>query len=196
MRSWLVEARFAAGAARLPPRVASFQLRARREAHHSGDTFSLTSATRPADLRALLSVARGRRREVELGTATAWTTISLALADPQRSVLSCDVVARDEPRRYLRLVDADVRARLELVIRSGSEGSPDGAPVNLLYIDSSHERAQTIQEVEAWRPVLHPGAVIVFDDYTHPDFPGVREAIAELGLAGDRHGTLFVHRVP
>jgi hypothetical protein len=195
-RRWLVDAQFGAGVVRLPPRVASFQLRARRLARRSGDVFSLTSVTRPADLRTLLSEARGRRRVVELGTATAWTTISLALADPRRSVLSCDVVQRDEPARYLGLVSEDVRARIELAIRSGSAGPPDGAPVDLLYIDSSHERAQTIEEVQAWRPVLHPGSVIVLDDYTHPGFPGVRQAVAELGLTGERRGTLFVHRVP
>ena len=196
MRSWLVEARFGAGVIRLPPRVAAFQLRARRLARRDGDTFSLTSVTRPADLRTLLAVARGRRRVVEVGTATAWTTISLALADPERSVLSCDLVAREEPGRYLGLVGDDVRARIELAIRSGSAGPVDDAAVDLLYIDSSHERVETIAEVQAWRPVLHPGAMVVFDDYTHSGFPGVREAVAELGLAGERRGTLFVHRVP
>ena len=37
--------------------------------------------------------------------------------------------------------------------------------------------------------------MIVFDDYTHPDFPGVREAVTELGLQGEQRGTLFVHPV-
>jgi predicted O-methyltransferase YrrM len=196
IRRLLVDARFTAGAARLPPRVAQFQLRARRLARRTDDVFSLTSVTRPGDLRTLLTVARGCSRVVELGTATGWTSISLALADRHRTVLSCDVVERDQPRRYLGLVATDVRARIELAIRSGSEGPVDGAPVDLLYIDSSHERGQTIGEVRAWRPVLRPGAVIVFDDYSHPGFPGVREAVAELGLAGDQRGTLFVHRVP
>ena len=195
VRRWLIDARFAAGAAVLPPRVAWFQLRARRLARRSGDVFSLTSTTRPPDLRTLLVVARGRRRVVELGTATGWTAISLALADPRRSVLSCDVIERAEPTRYLGLVGQDVRARIELAIRSGSDGPPDSAPVDLLYIDSSHDRRQTIDEVRAWRPALPPGSVIVFDDYTHPEFSGVREAVAELGLAGRRRGTLFVHRV-
>ncbi len=196
LRRWLVDARFAAGAARLPPRVAWFQLRARRLARRTDDVFSLSSVTRPADLRTLLEAARGRHRVVELGTATGWTAISLALADPRRTVLTCDNAEREEPQRYLGLVAGDVRARIELAIRSGSDGPPDDGPVDLLYIDSSHERAQTIDEVVAWRPVLRPGAVIAFDDYTHPGFPGVREAIAELGLAGDQRGTLFVHRVP
>jgi predicted O-methyltransferase YrrM len=194
-RRWLVDARFAGAAALLPPRVAWFQVRARRLARRSGDMFSLTSVTRPRDLRTLLAVARGRRRVVELGTATGWTAISLALADPERSVLSCDVVRRDEPERYLNLVGDEVRAQVQLAIRAGSDGPHDGAAVDLLYIDSSHEREETIAEVRAWRPVLPAGSVIVFDDYTHPHFAGVREAVAELGLAGRARGTLFVHPV-
>ncbi|HTU96641.1 MAG TPA: class I SAM-dependent methyltransferase [Solirubrobacteraceae bacterium] len=195
LRRLLVDARFDAGAALLPPPVARFQIRARQLARRTDDVFSLSSATRPADLRTLLSVARGRRRVVELGTATGWTAISLALADPGRSVLSCDVVEREEPQRYLGLVSGATRARIELALRPGSAGPVDDAPVDLLYIDSSHEREQTIDEVQAWRPVLGPGAVIVFDDYTHPDFPGVSQAVADLGLTGEQRGTLFVHRV-
>jgi cephalosporin hydroxylase len=63
-----------------------------------------------------------------------------------------------------------------------------------LYIDSSHEREQTIAEVRAWQPHLRLGALVLFDDYTHPDYPGVSEAVEELGLEGERRGTLFVHR--
>ena len=196
IRQWLVDARFAASAALLPPRVAWFQVRARRLARKTGDVFSLTSVTRPRDLHTLLSVARGRRRVVELGTATGWTAISLALADPERTVLTCDIAAREEPRRYLGLIGASVRARIELAIRSGSDGPADDAPVDLLYIDSSHEREETIAEVLAWRPALCAGAVIVFDDYTHPDYPGVREAVARLNLTGEQRGTLFVHHIP
>lgn len=153
----------------------------------------LTSSTRTPDLRALLDLARTAHRVVELGTATAWTAISLALAAPDREVISYDVVAREQCERYLGLVSAAVRDRIELVLAPGSSGPRDGLPVDLLYIDSSHEREQTIAEVLAWRPVLRPGAPIVFDDFTHPDFPGVREAIAQLGLRGAQRGTLFIH---
>ena len=37
---------------------------------------------------------------------------------------------------------------------------------------------------------------MALDDYNHEDFPGIREAVAELQLTGERLGTLFVHRVP
>jgi predicted O-methyltransferase YrrM len=188
------ELRWTVRLAALPPRVAAFQLRARRLAWRSEDYLSLMSVTRPRDLRVLLALARGRSRVVELGTATGWTTIALALDDAQRQVVSYDVVGRPEPQRYLQLVAPSVRARIELVTAPGSDGPRDAAPVDMLYIDSSHEREQTIAEVLAWRPVLAPGAPIVFDDYLHAGFPGVREAIVELGLSGEQHGALFVHR--
>jgi predicted O-methyltransferase YrrM len=176
----------------LPLRVALFQARARVVAHRRGDRFSLTSVTRPGDLRTLLSLARGRAHVVELGTATGWTAISLALSDPARRVTSFDPVSRPEPARYLRLVGPEVRSRITLVAARGSDGPRDDRPVDLLYIDSSHDRAPTIEEVDAWRPALAPGAVIVFDDYGHPDYPGVREAVQELGLDGRLVGALYV----
>jgi predicted O-methyltransferase YrrM len=191
----LAELRWALRLSALPPRVAWFHWRARRLASRTGDVFSLTSATRSADLRVLLGLARGRRRVVELGTATGWTAISLALADRSREVVTYDIVARDEPGRYLGLVDLQTRGRIERVIAPGISGPRDRRPVDLLYIDSSHERAETIAEVLAWRTVLRPGSLIVFDDFTHPDFPGVREAVAELALEGEKRGTLYIHRV-
>lgn len=132
---------------------------------------------------------------VELGTGTAWTTLALALADPRREVVSYDPIARGERDRYLALVRPDVRARVQLITEPGSAGPESGEPVDLLYVDSSHTRQGTIEELQAWRGALPAGALVVFDDYTHEDYPGVREAVAELGLAGNRQGTLFVHRV-
>src|SRR5205807_4816552 len=72
----------------LPPRVALFQWRAMRLALRTEDGFSVVSRTRPENLRVLLSASRGRRRVVELGTGTAWTSISLLLADKRRELVS------------------------------------------------------------------------------------------------------------
>src|ERR1700727_2294177 len=186
------ELRWHADLRALPLRVALFQARARMLAHRQGDRFSLTSVTRPGDLRTLLSLAAEAAHVVELGTATGWTAISLALSDPARRVTSFDPVSRPEPARYLQLVGPEVRSRIELVTAPGSDGPRDDRPVDLLYIDSSHERQPTIDEVHAWRPVLAPGATIVFVDYGHPDYPGVCAAVDELGLDGRLVGTLFV----
>ncbi len=131
---------------------------------------------------------------VELGTGTALTTISLALADPGRRVTSFDPIVRPERERYLRLVGPRARARIELVEAPGERGPRPGQRVDLLFVDSSHERERTVRELDAWRPALTPGAIVAVDDYDHPDFPGVREAVTQLDLPGEQQGTLFVSR--
>jgi predicted O-methyltransferase YrrM len=189
------ELRHALGLRALPPRVARFQWRAHRLARSEGDEFSLSSATRPADLAILLELAAGRKRIAELGTATAWTAASLVLADPGREVITFDPVEHAIRERYLDLVEAGIRDRITFIAAPGADGPRDPEPIDLLYIDSTHERADTIAEWRAWQRALRPGAIVVFDDYTHPDFPGVRDAVAELELDGRERGTMFVHEL-
>lgn len=178
----------------LPREVALFQWRARRLASRSSDEFSLASATTSRKLSTLLSLARDRRHVVELGTATGWTSISLLLAEPERTVASYDFFRQPMLDAYLELVPASVACRLQFVEAPGHDGPRSSRTVQLLYVDSSHDRGETIRELESWRPVLSDGALVVFDDFDHPAFPGVREAVEALGLAGEVREGLFVHR--
>jgi hypothetical protein len=177
----------------LPPRIALLQLRARIRARRTGDVFSLASATRPPDLARLLELAAGRRFVVELGTGSAWTTIALAAADRSREVVSFDPADRTERLRYLALVDAQTRARIELVPERGANGPRSSRPVEMLYVDSSHGLQDTLDELGAWTPALAAGAIVVLDDYRNEQYPGVAEAVQRLGLSGEPVGTMFVH---
>jgi predicted O-methyltransferase YrrM len=177
----------------LPRRVAAFQARALLRAWLRGDHVAFISSLRAPSLALLLRVADGRERVVELGTATAWTSCSLLLADPDRRVVSFDPVAHEHRDAYVRMLRPAARERLRLVTATGAEGAEHvSESVDLLFVDCGHEREMVISEVEAWRPRLAPGAVIVFDDYGHPLFPGVAEAIAELGLSGRAEAGCFV----
>lgn len=177
----------------LPGRVAWFFVCARWRARRIGDGFSLDSAARPHELAALLAAARGRARVVELGTGTAWSAIALALDDPTRRVVSYDPCVRVEREAYLDLVGLDTRERIDLRAEPDSQGPHDGdAPVELLFIDSLHERDAVLSAFRAWRGALAPGALTVFHDFGHPQYPGVREAVAELELSGQERGGLFV----
>ena len=178
---------------RLPPRVAIFYSRARRLAARSGDAWSLQSATKPESLAKLLAVAKGRERLVEIGTGTAWTTVALALADARRSVVSFDPVVRPERDRYLDLGGPSARERIELVDAPGEQGGVEG-PVDMVFIDGSHERERTIATFELWRQSLARGGVIAFHDYGNDAYPGVGEAITEMGLDGDVVRDIFVWR--
>ncbi len=182
----------------LPPRVARFFWRAHRHARRTDDRFSLASAARPAELAELLALARDRTVVVELGTGTAWSAIALALDHPARQVVSYDPCVRPEREAYLELAGPQARGRIELREEPDSRGPrADEAPVELLFIDSSHERESVLTAFRAWRHALAPGAVVVFHDYDHPSYPGVRQATIELGLSdGCERGGLFTWRGP
>jgi hypothetical protein len=130
---------------------------------------------------------------VELGTASGWTTASLALADPARIVASYDPVAQPGRDDYLALMRPRARARVRLMRETGELGAQGwtGPPVDFLFIDSSHAREDTLAEFRGWRRHLAKDAFVVFHDYGHPAFPGVAEAIEELGLEGKAIGGAF-----
>jgi predicted O-methyltransferase YrrM len=180
----------------LPPRVAWFYCRAVRTARRKGHAWALEAATQPPDLKVLIELARGARTVVELGTGPAWTAIALAIAEPGRRVISYDPVVHEHRGEYLRLAPGDVADRLEFVQAPGSSPRSPTQEVDLLFIDSLHERDATVAEFNAWRSHLRPGAAVVFHDYGHPQFPGVAEAVCELGLEGDVRGGMFVWRAP
>ena len=171
-------------------------MRALATAIRSGDAWSLRSATYPGELVDLLDLASGRHRVVELGTGTAWTAIALALADERRQVVSYDPYPPPGRERYLNLVAADVRARIELEDEPGEDGPPAGLTPDFLFVDDGHEPRQVIANFAAWQPALEPSGVVVFHDYENPAWPGVSEAISELGLEGESIGFLFVWRKP
>jgi predicted O-methyltransferase YrrM len=181
----------------LPWRVARFYWRAHRHARRVGDRFSLDSAARPSELAELLALAAGRRIVVELGTGTAWSAVALALDDRGRQIVSYDPSVRSERIAYLKLAGASARERIQLRAEPDNRGPHVGdAAAELLFIDSEHERQPVLDAFAAWRGALAPGAVVVFHDYAHPRYPGVRQAVDELALQGVERGGLFVWRAP
>jgi predicted O-methyltransferase YrrM len=182
--------------ARLPRAVAAFWVRAMRRAQAAGDTWSIDVACRPAELRVLLQAIGSAPRVAEIGTAAAWTTACIALARPGREVHSWDVEAHPERDRYLALLAPADRARVHLHDRPGGLGPDDPPPVDAVFIDSSHEREETVATFRTWEPALSPGGVVAFHDWDDDAYPGVTEAVRELGLRGEARGHLYVWRKP
>jgi predicted O-methyltransferase YrrM len=182
--------------ARLPRPVATFWVRALRRAKASGDTWSIDVACRPAELRILLDALADARRVAEVGTAAAWTTCAIALARPDREVSSWDVEAHPERERYLALLSAEDRARVQLHDRPGGVGPADPPQVDAVFIDSSHELEETVATFRTWEPALSAGGIVAFHDWQDTAYPGVTEAVRELRLLGEARGHLFVWRKP
>ncbi|MEA2243812.1 MAG: Methyltransferase domain, partial [Solirubrobacteraceae bacterium] len=176
--------------ARLPRPVALFWARAMRQAQAEHDTWSIDVACRPAELRVLLGALGGAPRVAEVGTAAAWTTCAIALARPDREVSSWDVEAHPERERYLALLAPAERARVQLFDRPGGLGPADPPPVDAVFIDSSHELEETVATFRTWEPALSPGGIVAFHDWEDTAYPGVTEAVRELGLLGEARGHL------
>jgi hypothetical protein len=180
---------------RLPPNVAAFYLRAVWTAWRSGDGYSFAVSTRPQDVSTLLRLAQGHDAVIELGTATGWTAVAFAIADPRRRVRSYDPEVRPERERYLALAGA-ARARIELLQQRAEQAVPDPASAGLVFIDCAHDRETTRDAFRAFEPAVRPGGAVAFHDYGHPRFRGVFEAVEELGLRGEISGGMFVWRKP
>lgn len=56
--------------------------------------------------------------------------------------------------------------------------------VGLLFVDGDHTKEGAKRDIVSWAPHLAPGARIAVDDYGHPDWPGVGEAVDELVAEG------------
>ncbi|MEY2443219.1 MAG: Methyltransferase domain [bacterium] len=182
--------------AKLPRPVALFWWRALRRAQAERDNWSIDVACRPAELRVLLDALSGARRVAEVGTAAAWTTSCIALARPDREVHSWDVEAHPERERYLALLPAAARARVHLYDRPGGLGPADPPQVDAVFIDSSHELEETVATFRTWEPALTVGGIVGFHDYDDDAYPGVTQAVQQLGLTGEARGHLFVWRKP
>ncbi len=89
-----------------------------------------------------------------------------------------------------------MRRRIELRKGTAETSPPPGTVVDLVFVDSSHEREDTVAVLRGLAGAVAPGGVVAFHDYEEPLFPGVTEAIRELGLPGEVHGHLFVWQKP
>lgn len=58
-------------------------------------------------------------------------------------------------------------------------------PIGLLFVDGDHSAEGCRRDIEAWAPHLaDERAIIAVDDYGHPDWPGVAEAVDGLVTEG------------
>src|ERR1039458_8514350 len=147
---------------RLPPRAAIFYIRALRLAKKHGDGWSLISATAPHHLLMLLRLSRGKKQVVELGTGGGWGSVVLALGHPERTVRTFDPYDHGFRDRYLSLAPKEARQRI--LLRNQPASEHDGMPADFLFLDSSHNYQDVIDEFNAWLPRLSPGAIVVFHD--------------------------------
>jgi predicted O-methyltransferase YrrM len=190
------EMKLALAERKLPSSVRDFRKRASRLAEERDDDWATLSTQRAMGVSNLLELARWRTNVVELGTASGWTAAALALADPNRTVTTFDPTDRPNRADYWGLLDPSVRKRITYFKEDGAKGAKRVKQVDFVFLDSSHDYEPTLTEFNAWKPSLAAGAIVVFDDFGHPEFPGVAQAVRELDLHGEAAAGHFVWRAP
>jgi hypothetical protein len=197
-----VAARIGAGRileARVLPRdVAWFYVRAVRLAISQRDRLSIATAPPPGELKALLTLARGCRHVVEIGTGDGWAAAALAIDDPMRHVTAYHRVAHPQRDSYLALAEASVRARVDA--RTGSSAAavvPGSGSACMLVIAGTGGREDVMDTFSGCLAAVRVGGLVVFRGYGDPRHPGVSEAVPALGLDGmPGPGGTYVWRKP
>ena len=57
---------------------------------------------------------------------------------------------------------------------------PDDLTFGMVFLDASHTYEDVKADIQRWWPRLRPGGLMVFHDYGHWDFPGVKQAVDEI----------------
>lgn len=52
-------------------------------------------------------------------------------------------------------------------------------PQEMIFLDAMHTYEDVKADIERWWPHLLPGGLMVFHDYGHDDYPGVKQAVEE-----------------
>lgn len=74
---------------------------------------------------------------------------------------------------------------------SAAAGTAVPAQFDMVFLDAMHTYEDVKADIARWYPRVRPGGLMVFHDYGHGDFPGVKQAVDELfGPQQNTVGTL------
>jgi predicted O-methyltransferase YrrM len=103
---------------------------------------------------------------VEIGTAEGGTALLMHRAAAQRGVRIYTVDIAPSPRAREHLRDTGVA----MLAQPSAEAARcwrqiAGQPIDMLFIDGSHQLADVVSDFTLWAPHLRPGGLVVFHDY-------------------------------
>jgi hypothetical protein len=138
----------------------------------------------------------GLRRIVELGRYEGYTTLLVGFMlrrmgargglisfdiDPAATERAAHWIARADLGEYVRIVLGDSRdSTSEATVREHFGCAPE-----LVFLDTSHERGQTLVELPMWHASLAPGGMLVLHDSS--EFAAQWDATGEGGVRAGLH---------
>lgn len=168
----------------------------------------------------LAAATPGQGTVVEIGSAWGLSTIMLSMAAsrfrPGDQIVSIDphtgdpgflddnrLEGFDSHQEFLQNLAATRSAAGVLPVRATSHLARESysfGPIRLLFVDGLHSYEAVAEDIRDWAGLVDPDGVIAFDDYGHPRWPGVAQAIDEAVSEGRLRGIgvvggLFLARV-
>lgn len=129
----------------------------------------------------LLAEELKSKRIVELGSYIGETTKYMAKMAPDAIVIAVDI--NPDAMRQLEQVEP-IFSNIKAFTDDASHFAAlyDGEPIDLLFIDSNHDRSHTMANYRAWEPFVKDGGVIAMDDWTlDNEMQLVREDLVQMG---------------
>lgn len=134
-------------------------------------------------------------RVVEIGSYKGRSTIAIGLALSERGGGTCVSIDPHAPTgkasyalehgtsetyeeflTNIRAAHVDAYVRSETLTSAEAAKAYDGRPIDVLFIDGSHDYEDVVLDIALWTPYLKPRAVVAFND---PYAPGVNRAIRD-----------------
>lgn len=153
-----------------------------------GLKYTLIHAKRPTDIHehlvTLYNLVKSLNAKLvlELGVNTGESTIALleAVAATGGKLVSVDQQDLVQTRPMLEKYGLTGRWEFHKMddIKFGLEVWPKGVQADIIFVDTSHQYAQTKREIEVFEPLLRPGGIMVFHD-TVSYHKGVQVPISE-----------------
>jgi predicted O-methyltransferase YrrM len=114
---------------------------------------------------------------VNLGAGAGTSALALAEGCPHAQIITFDLyrdhfdLERQAFKRAGRLCPIFIQA-FSYADHSGLELHP-----HLVFIDADHSQSAVAADIEEWLRHIVNGGLMVFHDYGHPNYPGVRTAV-------------------
>lgn len=125
---------------------------------------------------------------VNIGAGTGTSALAILEARSDAFVFSVDVKPVPMEREYLVQAGLPADRCVRVLGDSGKVGIFWPVKVDMVFVDGAHHDAAVTADIEAWRPKVVLGGIMLFHDYHHRNVPGLTAIVDRMMADCERIG--------